>query len=190
MATPFIGQVTRFALDWQGSAPAGWIVCDGRLVDKSAYEALFSLIQYTYGGSGQQFAVPDLRGRAPVGAGQASGLSDYPLGQIAGVEQVTLTGAQYVGHSHIVPVSTAEASASIPDATMVLAQAQSATDPLPYTGAPMAYAANDGSQQLTLDPSVVTSVGGSSAVQPHENRQPFLALTYCIAFQGYYPTPP
>lgn len=190
MTTPFLGQVMRFALDWQGGAPTGWMVCDGRLLPISGYEALFSLIDYTYGGSDDQFAIPDLRGRAPVGAGQGTGLSNYPVGQAAGSEQVTLTPAEYVGHQHTAPASTAAATVATPDATMVLGRATSTTDPLPYPNAPFAYVQNDGKQQLTLDPSVVTQAGGAKAVQPHENRQPFLALTYCIAVEGIYPARP
>src|SRR3569833_3236193 len=102
MATPFIGQIVRFALDWQGMVFVGWIVCDGRMLDASegTYGSLFSLIGFTYGGDGQQqFAVPDFRGRAPVGVGQVPNRMIYPLCQAGGSEQVKLTGPQYPNHT-------------------------------------------------------------------------------------------
>ena len=45
------------------TAPSGWLLCDGSSYSTSAYPDLFALIQYTFGGSGGSFNVPDFRGR-------------------------------------------------------------------------------------------------------------------------------
>ena len=89
MSEPFVGQVIAVGFNF---APVGWALCQGQLLPISQNEALFSLLGTTYGGDGQStFALPDLRGRAPLGIGQGPGLQAYPLGQTGGVELVTLT---------------------------------------------------------------------------------------------------
>jgi len=96
---PFIGQIMLFAGNF---APRGWALCDGTLLSISEHSALFSILGTTYGGDGRTtFALPDLRGRAPIHQGSGPGLSEYKLGQKGGVESVTLptqalTGAKKV----------------------------------------------------------------------------------------------
>lgn len=91
----FTGQITAFAGNF---APNGTILCDGRLLPISEYEALFTVIGTTYGGDGQTtFALPDLRGRVPVGAGTGPGLASVVLGETLGVEELTLTQANLPG---------------------------------------------------------------------------------------------
>ena len=98
MASPFIGQITLFAGNF---APRGWAFCNGQLLSIAQNTALFSILGTTYGGNGQTtFALPDLRGRVPVHAGQGPGLSNYDLGQQGGAESVTLTTAQMPAHTH------------------------------------------------------------------------------------------
>ncbi len=84
-AEPFIGEIMLFAGNF---APRGWALCDGQLVSISQNTALFSLLGTTYGGNGQTtFALPDLRGRAPIHSGQGPGLSLRNLGEQGGVER-------------------------------------------------------------------------------------------------------
>ncbi|UUX50175.1 tail fiber protein [Nisaea acidiphila] len=65
--------------------PDGWAYSDGSLISIEDNPNLYSLIGTSYGGDGQsQFALPDLRGRAPIGIGQGNGLSDISLGQMIG----------------------------------------------------------------------------------------------------------
>jgi len=187
MSNPFIGQVSRFAVDWKRGPPSGWVLCNGQTLDKDQYPLLFKLIGYTYGGSGQQFAVPDLQGRAPIGAGQGQ-VNYYALGKTAGVEQVTITAAEYGGHGHSLAASTQAADSDTPGPQKILAVATSATTPAPYPGAPLTYVNNNHVTLQTLDPSTVTQAGSGGANQPHENRQRYLAVSYCIAVQGVYPT--
>jgi microcystin-dependent protein len=97
MSDPFVGEIRMFAGNF---APRGWAFCNGQLIPISQNTALFSLLGTTYGGDGRStFALPDLRGRVPLHAGQGSGLSDYPLGSRGGSEQVVLTTAQLPAHS-------------------------------------------------------------------------------------------
>ena len=86
---PILGSITLFGFDW---APVGWARCDGTLLSISSNTALFSLLGTTYGGDGKTtFALPDLRGRAPMHDGTGPGLSPKVIGQAGGTESVTLT---------------------------------------------------------------------------------------------------
>jgi microcystin-dependent protein len=82
--------------------PAGWLLCDGAAISSTTYPDLFGAIGYTWGGSGGTFNVPDLRGRAPIGSGQGSGLANRTLAQTGGEETHTLTSAEMPSHSHTV----------------------------------------------------------------------------------------
>ena len=84
MPEPFVGEIRMFAGNF---APRGWAFCDGQLLAISQNDALFSVIGTLYGGDGRTtFALPDLRGRVPIHAGQGPGLSERPLGSKGGVE--------------------------------------------------------------------------------------------------------
>ena len=91
MANPFVGQITLFPYNF---APTGWAFCAGQLLPISQNTALFSLLGVQFGGNGtSNFALPDLRGRVPIGQGQGPGLSNYNIGGVQGAEAVTLTTA-------------------------------------------------------------------------------------------------
>jgi microcystin-dependent protein len=163
---PFIAEIMIFAGNFP---PRGWAFCDGQLLPISQNTALFSLLGTTYGGNGQTtFALPDLRGRVPVHAGQGLGLSSVSLGEVGGAEVVTLTGAQSPAHVHEVAASNGGATASRPSNNFLAAGGAYAT-------------ASDGT---TMNPAMIRNSGGG---QPHENRQPYLALNFCIALQGIFP---
>ena len=88
MQDPFIGCIFHFAGNF---APRGFMLCQGQLLAISSNTALFSILGTTYGGNGQtNFALPDLRGRTAIGAGQGPGLSNIDLGQVAGTETAGL----------------------------------------------------------------------------------------------------
>lgn len=100
---PFLGQITWFGGNF---APRGWSFCDGQLLAINSNDALFSLLGTIYGGDGRtSFGLPDMRGRAPIHAGQGPGLSNYRLGQRGGSETQFLSTFQLPSHSHPVLVS-------------------------------------------------------------------------------------
>lgn len=178
MSQPFVGQMIRVGFNF---APAGWMKCQGQLVPISQYETLFNLIGTTYGGDGQNtFALPDLQGRVTVGMGQGPGLSNYVLGQKAGTETVTLITQQLPSHQHFVNVITSAGTGSAPSPQGLLANEGPGPVSLVYT-----YAPYDAANQTPLNS---RSIGPNPGNQPHENRQPALAITWCISLFGIYPS--
>lgn len=170
----YIGDIRLFAGTF---APRGWVFCNGALLSISEYSPLFALIGTTYGGDGQtNFAVPDLRGRVPVGQGQGTGLSPRTLAQRFGSETVTLQSSQLPPHSHALNTVNAAATSSQPSGLLF---AQVGNDlvygPLPATGP----------QPQTMAANAVTSAGGG---QPHANIMPTMAVNYIIAVEGAYPS--
>lgn len=170
---PYIGELRLFAGTY---APRDWAFCDGSLLPISENEALFTLIGTTYGGDGQTtFALPDLRGRIPLGQGQGAGLSLRTIGQSFGSETVTLLTTQIPAHSHSFSASKTEASSSGP-ASAVFAS----------NSANNFYAPNPGSvPQEILDARTVALAGGN---QPHNNIMPSTAVNYIIALFGIFPS--
>lgn len=157
--------------------PKGWLPCDGRLLPVAQNHALASLIGTTYGGDGvTNFALPDLRGRVPMGADGAQ-----PPGAVGGSEQVALDATTMPTHSHALrAVSATGTSTSF--ANVVLAAAGTAANtPTP----PAIYAPPSGpSGPLASDS--ITPTGG----QPHPNMQPSLAINFLICVMGKYPNRP
>jgi microcystin-dependent protein len=167
MSQPYIGEIRMFAGNF---APAGWAFCDGSLLPISEYDTLFNLIGTTYGGDGlDTFQLPDLRGRFPVHAGTSQGQT-FQLGQQAGAPTVTLSTPQLPRHTHT-PLAGASATTA------------SAANAFPAGWADVPYSATDPS--VALAPQQLSPAGGS---QPHENRQPYLAIGFIIATQGVYPS--
>ena len=151
-------------------APAGWEFCSGQLLPISEYETLFNLIGTTYGGDGEStFALPDLQGRIPLHQG-----SGFILAETGGVEEVTLTVNQIPAHTHPMVGSAAAASTSNP-ANNVYAVTSGFDLYFPGVDAPNQFAAGN-----------VLSVGGS---QPHNNMQPYLAVSFIISLYGIFPSP-
>lgn len=172
MSDPFIGEIRMFGGNF---APRGWAFCHGQILSIAQNTALFSLLGTIYGGNGQTtFALPDLRGRVPVGQGQGPGLSNRQIGEQAGVENVTLTAQQMPAHNHAAQASSARGNTNSPIGKVWSKDAgvQSAT----YTGN-----APDG----TMAANAIGSAGGS---QPHENMPPYLGVNFIIALQGIYPS--
>jgi microcystin-dependent protein len=175
MDESYIGELRPIGF---GYAPKGWLLCQGQTLAINQNQALFSLLGTTYGGNGQTtFNLPDLRARVPVGQGQGPGLSSYVLGQVGGVENQTLTPTQLPAHSHVVQ------GTMVPDA---------ATD----NGAPTGEYIGTGSlNQYSKGPKntamAANAVSGTANPvgnnQPHENRQPFIAINYAICIQGLFP---
>jgi microcystin-dependent protein len=167
MSDPYIGEIRMFGGSF---APAGWEMCNGQLLPISENDALFTLLGTTWGGDGQStFGVPNLQSRIPVHVGPSN-----TLGELQGVEQVTLTAQQTPVHSHAPLASTANGNSSSPGDNIPAAMS-AASGSLPY-GIDQPF--------VNLDPSSVTVVGGS---QPHDNMQPYLVVTFIISLFGIFP---
>jgi microcystin-dependent protein len=170
MTTLFIGEIRMFAGTFP---PLGWAFCDGTPYPISEYETLFNLIGTTYGGDGEvTFNVPDLRGRLPMHQGTGSDGIPYQLGELGGVESVTLTVQQIPSHNHDFVVSTADGNVVTPAGTL----AARSLNVKPYTNA-----STDG----TFNAGALQASGGS---QPHDNTQPYLGIQFIIAMFGPYPS--
>ena len=164
MAEPFLSEIRIMSFNF---APKGWALCNGQFLPINQNQALFSLLGTTYGGNGQTtFALPDCRGRTPIHVG-----GGHTLGEKAGEQAHTLSISEMPTHTHVINSSPTNASQPV------------------ATNAVLAAAANlySPAQSLTsLLPSTVSTVGGSQA---HQNMQPYLVLSFCIALQGIFPSP-
>lgn len=167
---PFVGEIMLFAGNF---APLGWAFCNGQLLAISTNTALFSILGTTYGGNGTTtFALPDLRGRAPVSFGQGSGLSNYVQGQMAGEEGHVLGQPDMPAHSHTAYADSSNGTSENP------ANLLPARNP---AGIPM-FGATPAAALATAH------IATSGASQPHNNMQPYLVINYCIALQGVFPS--
>jgi microcystin-dependent protein len=166
MAQPFIGEIRPVPYNF---APAGWQLCQGQLLAISQNSALFTLFGTTYGGDGQQtFALPDLRGRVPVGQGPG-----YVMGQRGGAEQVTLVTNQIAIHSHAAFGTDNAGVKTAPSGQLW------ATD---GSGATAEY---DLPPNATMNGAAIGNTGGG---QPHENRQPYLTINFIVSLFGVFPS--
>ncbi|GAB3181258.1 phage tail protein [Telluribacter humicola] len=166
----YIGEIRMFAGTF---APAGWAICDGRSLLISEYDALYTLIGTLYGGDGtNNFNLPDLRGRVPVHMKTVSGGLSYQIGEMAGVESVTLTTQQIPVHNHAVVVSTATADSTLPTNSFI---GKSNDVDIFYEDNP----------NQNMNPGSISPIGGS---QPHDNMQPYLCINFIISLEGIFPT--
>jgi microcystin-dependent protein len=168
-ATPFLGQIMVVSFNF---APRGWAFCEGQLLPINQNAALFSLLGTTFGGDGvRTFALPDLRGRVPIGMGQGAGLSNRTLGETGGEEQVTWNINQIPSHTHVPMAAASVANSGTPAGT--------------YWAMPRVLLYSTGTPDTSMNALALGTTGGS---QPHENRKPFVAMSYVIALNGIYPS--
>jgi microcystin-dependent protein len=168
MSQPYLGQLLLASFNF---APKGYFLCNGQTLAINSYTALFSLLGTTFGGNGvQTFQLPNLQGRTPVGVGTATGSNNIAYGEISGEEQHTLLSSEVPIHTH--PLQAGVGANEAKPNGSILASGGAAF----YTGA----------ANLTAMNHAVLSQYGSSL--PHENRQPFLVMTWCIAFSGIFPS--
>ena len=166
MSEPFLAEVRIVGFDF---APRGWAFCDGQFLPINQNQSLYSLLGTTYGGDGRtSFALPDLRGRTPMHVGNG-----HTEGQMSGEETHTLAANEMPQHRHELQATSAEANQPVvPNA--VLART-TAADIYRSTATSMTQ----------IRAGTITNVGGGQA---HNNMQPYLALNYCIALQGLFPS--
>jgi microcystin-dependent protein len=163
---PFIGEIRIFAGNF---APRGWAFCNGQLLPINQFTALFSILGVIYGGNGTQtFALPNLQGRVPLGAGAGANLTPRNLGGQVGSRTVTLTSANLPSHTHAVGANSAPATADSPAGAVLAA------------GASFASTAN----------TEMARTGSAGLNQPIPVEQPYLAVNFIIALDGIYPSRP
>jgi microcystin-dependent protein len=172
---PFVAEIRIFPFNF---APKGWAFCDGQLMPISQNTALFSLLGTTYGGDGQStFALPDMQGKVPMHPGQGPGLSLHDLGEMSGSEIVTLLESEIPSHTHQLRGDNQDqADTSAPGPSTVLAKSAGASVYVAPTP-PL----------VQMSPNAIAPAGGD---QPHNNMQPYLTLSFCIALQGVFPPRP
>lgn len=163
MSEPYLGEIRRVAFDF---APRGWALCNGQMLAINQNQALFALLGTVYGGNGvTTFALPDLRGRAPIQPGQG-----IMQGMAAGAASVTLQAAHLPAHTHAVAAASDAADQTSPQDAYWAATAQ------PGYG---------GQATGTMSPAALSAAGGS---QPHDNMSPYLAVNHIIALTGIFPS--
>jgi len=168
MSEPFLAEVRMVGFNF---APRGWAFCDGQILPINQNQSLFSLLGTTYGGDGRtSFALPDLRGRTPIHEGSSNG-SSHLLGQKGGQETLTLSASEMPQHDHVAQASDNNADSGEPGGR-VLARSTSSTYHLP-------------TNLTALNPQAVSNTGGG---QGHDNMMPYLAVTFCIALTGLFPS--
>ncbi len=169
MAQPYVGEIRLFAGNF---APVGWEFCSGQILPISQNETLFQLIGTTYGGDGQStFALPDLRGRAPLHQG-----ASFILAETGGTETVTVTTNQMPAHTHRVNGSAAGSAGTAPAGSVPGTMAGVTT-----------FAYGSDQPTTTFAPSIIGPNPGGS--QPHDNMQPYLCVNFIISLFGIFPSP-
>jgi microcystin-dependent protein len=171
MAEPFLGQIIQVAFNF---APRGYAMCNGQLLPISQNEALYALLGTTFGGDGvSSFALPNLQGRIPLHQGQGPGLTNRVMGAMAGEEEHTLISNEMPTHTHIANANSA-ANQTLPANNLWGGDS---------TGTFALY--SNGTPDSQLSPQAIGVAGGS---QPHDNMQPYLVTTFCMAMVGIFPT--
>jgi microcystin-dependent protein len=173
MSDQFLAEIRIFPFNFP---PTGWAFCEGQLMPISQNTALFALLGTTYGGDGKStFALPDMGGNAPMQPGQWQGLSLRDLGEMSGVESITLLISEIPVHSHAMMCNNGLANSRTPDPTMAIAR----------TVGGLLY--DTAASQTPMALQALSLAGGGL---PHNNMQPYLTLNFCIALQGIFPQRP
>lgn len=180
---PYLAEIRCFAGNF---APLQWAYCHGQLLSIAENSALFALIGTIYGGDGQNtFALPDLRGRVPVGDGQGPGLAVVTQGEMAGEVNHTLLVTEMPAHTHTATVTATAPAASV----STTATPSNSVAPGPASlgaGKSKGFGTPDGN----LAPPTVAapSIGTAGGSQPHNNMQPYLGMNYIICVEGIFPS--
>ena len=170
MSDQFLAEIRIFPFNF---APTGWAFCNGQLMPISQNTALFALLGTVYGGDGKTtFALPNMLDNAPMQPGQGQGLSLRDLGEMSGVESITLLVSEIPLHTHVVNTTNDDGNNTQPEAR--------------YFGRGNAIYAPPAALQTMAFQTFAPAGGGL----PHNNMQPYLTLNFCIALQGIFPQRP
>lgn len=173
---PFIGQLTLVGFNF---CPRGFAGANGQILSIAQNTALFSLYGTSFGGNGTTtFALPDLRGRSPIHVGQGPGLPPYSLGQQGGATTATLTAAQMPSHNHTALMRAYPQAGNTADV-------QGNYHALAANLDPDFLAGDTPTNNMAVGELSLASAGGS---QPFNIRDPYIAMNWCVALQGVYPS--
>ncbi|UWY27329.1 tail fiber protein [Flavobacterium sp. TR2] len=190
----FLGTILGFGFNFP---PRGWAYCNGQLISISQNTALFSLLGTMYGGDGMStFGLPDLRGRAPIHFGQGPGLSNITQGERAGTENTTLTTLNIPAHIHALAGGTAAVTVTATTITggTITNETDGGNNSFASSGsAPNIYSEPGGSGTDKVGGfSATATLGGNTAptggTSPFSIRNPYLAINFCIATSGIFPS--
>ena len=178
MAQPYIGEIRCFGFSF---APRGWAFCNGQLLSIADNTPLYTILGTNYGGDGQAtFGLPNLQGQIPMHWGNGTAGLSTVLGEVAGVSSVSLLTSNLPVHTHtiasaiVAPGGLSEHSAS-PSGTALIGPSN--PDAVYVSTAP--------TMNAQFSANAISITGGS---QPHDNMQPYLAVNFCIALEGIYPS--
>jgi microcystin-dependent protein len=168
MSSPYLSEIRIFSFNFP---PKGWAFCNGQLMAINQNQALFSLLGTTYGGDGiTTFALPNLQGRTPIHEGNG-----FVLGQAGGEVNHTLIYSEMPDHTHTPTGSSTVGNAASP-ANNLWAGGNSMYDTMPPTSP---------GAEVSMSPAIIGNAGSGAA---HNNMQPYLTLTFCIALSGIFPS--
>jgi microcystin-dependent protein len=159
-----LGEIRLWAASFE---PSNWLFCDGRLLSVQDYSVLFLLLGTRYGGDGTNtFALPDLRGRVPIGLVQEQ--PSYSDGAYGGEEEVTLAADEMPAHRHLVQVNSQTGTVAQPGA---------------------AYPAGSSANKIygEAGTAVMTTTSETGATAAHDNMMPYLVSPYVICVNGLFP---
>jgi microcystin-dependent protein len=175
---PYLGEIRCFGFNF---APVGWFLCNGQTLAISQYAALFSLLGTNYGGNGTStFQLPNLQGMVPIGQGNGPGLTPFVVGETGGETTHTLLTNEMPIHNHGFPGKAGPGANATPVAGSTVAEGHSGSR---GAGFPVNLYTSI-TPGTTLNPA---AVGNAGSGQPHNNLQPSLTMTWCIAYQGVFP---
>lgn len=168
MSEPFLAEIRMVGFNF---APRGWAFCDGQILPINQNQSLYSLLGTTYGGDGTtSFALPDLRGRTPIHVGRSNGGGFHSLGQKSGEETHTLSANEMPQHTHTIASNAQPGTSDEPSG-------------YPARAGENIYGALSNSG--TMGSGTIQNAGGGQA---HDNMQPYLAVNFCIALRGLFPS--
>lgn len=162
----YLASISMFAFDF---TPRFYLPCDGATLVAAQNAPLYSLIGDHFGGNGSNFKLPELRGRVPIGSDKEG--SAYPLGSNGGLEMVNLVPENLPPHSHGL-------SMAIEGGTLIGGGGNILAGLAPIQSN---VVANSALRYPTVS---------QTKTETHENMMPFIAINFCLKYQGPYPTPP
>lgn len=173
LMNPLIGQILPVAL---ATMPPNMLLCDGQAYARTQYPQLYAALDTVFIVDADNFIVPDLRGRVPIGSGTGSGLTSRTIGDQGGNETVSLTAAQNGTHSHTITDTGHTHGERAQDNTAAFSTVGGGTSRSVQGGS-----IGNAATRINTDAATTgIALGNSGSGSPHTNMQPFLCLNFGI----------